>query len=203
MSTSASGPASTTACTSLPDLFALELGAVTALESDLQDLLESGVASVYSLRLRQALELQLQQARVRYHRLDRMIQLMPLLPPDFPSMSCATWIPCQGDPLLKDAACIAQLQLLGHLGIAGYGTARTWSLHLHQPEAAEVLQMALDELRSTDSQLTSLAESGINALAAIAQAPASGPGPGSCGSHPLPGRPHSTASAPPPPMARL
>lgn len=73
-----------------------------------------------------------------------------------------------GDPTVRDAALIAILQAIEHLEIAGYGTVRTWALHLGLHEAADLLQATLAEERACDRSLTEIAESGINAVATFA-----------------------------------
>jgi ferritin-like metal-binding protein YciE len=70
-----------------------------------------------------------------------------------------------GDPTVRDAALIAILQGIEHLEIAGYGTARTWALHLGLKEVADLLGETLAEEHGCDRALTELAESGINAVA--------------------------------------
>ncbi len=50
--------------------------------------------------------------------------------------------------------------------MAGYGTARTYADLLSDKEAANLLQMTLEEERATDQKLTKLAKSAINVAAA-------------------------------------
>jgi ferritin-like metal-binding protein YciE len=76
-----------------------------------------------------------------------------------------------GDPSVRDAALIAILQAIEHLEIAGYGTARTWALHLGLKDVADLLDATLAEEHACDRSLTELAESGINAVATYVTEP--------------------------------
>lgn len=67
----------------------------------------------------------------------------------------------------KDAGLIAMVQRLEHYGMAAYGCARTYALHLDQNDLAEGLQEILDQKGEVDEQLTELAESRLN-LEAVA-----------------------------------
>jgi len=68
-------------------------------------------------------------------------------------------------PDVLDAALIGAAQKVEHYEIASYGTVRTYAEVLGEDEAAELLQMTLDEEVETDEKLTELAESSINAEA--------------------------------------
>jgi ferritin-like metal-binding protein YciE len=67
-----------------------------------------------------------------------------------------------GDPDTLDAVLIACAQKVEHYEIAGYGTARSWALHMNEGDAAELLQQTADEEGQTDKRLTDLAQSRIN-----------------------------------------
>jgi ferritin-like metal-binding protein YciE len=67
-----------------------------------------------------------------------------------------------GDPNVKDAALISAAQRVEHYEIAGYGSARTFAQLLGHTTAVRLLQMTLDEEKSSDTRLTQLAENGIN-----------------------------------------
>ena len=66
------------------------------------------------------------------------------------------------DPDVRDAWLIASAQRVEHIEIAGYGTARTFAEMLAYTPAADLLQQTLDEERSTDLKLTTLAERFVN-----------------------------------------
>lgn len=65
-------------------------------------------------------------------------------------------------PDLRDAWLVASAQRVEHIEIAGYGTARTFAEMLAYTPAADLLQQTLDEERSTDLKLTTLAERFVN-----------------------------------------
>jgi ferritin-like metal-binding protein YciE len=72
----------------------------------------------------------------------------------------------EADDEVKDAGLIAAAQRVEHYEMAGYGTARTYAELLGDKEAANLLQMTLEEERATDQKLTKLAKAAINVAAA-------------------------------------
>jgi ferritin-like metal-binding protein YciE len=80
----------------------------------------------------------------------------------------------EGDAVMKedfaettmDACLIAAGQRAEHYEMAAYGTLVAWALALGQPEAAELLELNLNEEKAADEKLTALAEGGINDAAA-------------------------------------
>jgi ferritin-like metal-binding protein YciE len=68
----------------------------------------------------------------------------------------------EGDAAVKDAAMIAAAQRVEHYEIAGYGCARTFAEMLGMMEAAELLQVTLDEEKAADEKLNQLALSQVN-----------------------------------------
>ena len=69
------------------------------------------------------------------------------------------------EPSVRDAALIAASQRIEHYEMAGYGTARTYAEKLGHQEAADTLQITLDEEGHANQKLTRLAERKINFLA--------------------------------------
>jgi ferritin-like metal-binding protein YciE len=67
-----------------------------------------------------------------------------------------------GDSNVLDAGLIAAAQRVEHYEIAGYGTARAFSRQLSDEYSAELLEQTLDEEKSTDQQLTDIAEARVN-----------------------------------------
>lgn len=65
---------------------------------------------------------------------------------------------------IRDAAIIGAAQRVEHYEMAGYGTARTYAYLLGYGQAAQKLQMTLDEEEQADKKLTQVANS-INAIA--------------------------------------
>lgn len=65
------------------------------------------------------------------------------------------------DPDVKDAALIANAQLVKHLEIAGYGSVRAFAKRLDYHEAADLLNESLEEEGTIDKTLTKIAEGGL------------------------------------------
>ena len=68
-------------------------------------------------------------------------------------------------PKMRDAALIAASQRIEHYEMAGYGTARTYAERLGHQDAADTLQITLNEEGHANQKLTRLAERKINFLA--------------------------------------
>jgi ferritin-like metal-binding protein YciE len=66
------------------------------------------------------------------------------------------------DPAVMDAAIIGCAQKIEHYEIACYGTARTYAQQLGLTEVAQLLEQTLEEERTSDEMLTSLAVSDVN-----------------------------------------
>lgn len=67
--------------------------------------------------------------------------------------------------MVRDAGIISAAQKIEHYEIATYGTLRTFALTLGEDDAADLLQMTLDEEKDADSGLTDIAEAFVNAEA--------------------------------------
>ena len=65
-----------------------------------------------------------------------------------------------------DAGLVAAAQAVEHYEIARYGTLVTWAQQLGHNDIAQLLSATLEEEKSTDSKLTKLATSAVNAKAA-------------------------------------
>jgi ferritin-like metal-binding protein YciE len=70
------------------------------------------------------------------------------------------------DKTVLDAALINAAQAAEHYEIVRYGSLIAWARQLGRTDCASVLQKTLEEERSTDKKLTSLAEGKINLRAA-------------------------------------
>ena len=75
------------------------------------------------------------------------------------------------DETTMDACLIAAAQRVEHYEMAAYGTLVAWARAMGHTEAADLLQQTLDEEKSADEKLSSLAEGGINQEAADAAHP--------------------------------
>jgi ferritin-like metal-binding protein YciE len=70
------------------------------------------------------------------------------------------------DDATMDACLIAAGQRAEHYEMAAYGTLVAWARGMGHGEAERLLQETLDEEKAADEKLTSLAEGGINRVAA-------------------------------------
>jgi ferritin-like metal-binding protein YciE len=70
------------------------------------------------------------------------------------------------DPDVLDAAMLASAQAVEHYEITRYGTLATWADQLGRKDCSLLLRQTLAEEKATDDQLTKLAESRVNKLAA-------------------------------------
>jgi len=75
------------------------------------------------------------------------------------------------DEATMDACLIASAQRVEHYEIAAYGTLVAWAQAMGHTEAALLLQETLDEEKSADEKLSSIAEDGVNQEAADAAHP--------------------------------
>jgi ferritin-like metal-binding protein YciE len=74
------------------------------------------------------------------------------------------------DKSVLDAALIASAQAVEHYEITRYGTLIAWAKQMGHDQVVTLLQATLDEEKSTDDKLTTLAESKANAKAELATA---------------------------------
>jgi ferritin-like metal-binding protein YciE len=70
------------------------------------------------------------------------------------------------DKKVLDAALIAAAQAVEHYEITRYGTLIAWARRLGHGDSAAILQQTLDEEKSADHKLTSIAEQRVNLHAA-------------------------------------
>jgi ferritin-like metal-binding protein YciE len=70
------------------------------------------------------------------------------------------------DNAVLDAALINAAQAAEHYEIVRYGSLIAWARQLGRSDCASVLQQTLDEEKTTDRKLTSLAEGKVNLRAA-------------------------------------
>ena len=75
------------------------------------------------------------------------------------------------DEATMDACLIASGQRAEHYEIAAYGTLVAWAEAMGHTDAVALLQETLDEEKTADEKLTSIAEAGINQEAADAAHP--------------------------------
>ncbi len=71
-----------------------------------------------------------------------------------------------GDPAVRDAAIIAQMQRMTHYGICGIGCAKAFAQALGKDDAVRELDRDLSDVYSGDSYLSRIAETKVNEEAA-------------------------------------
>lgn len=155
--------------------------------NSLQDLMVQGLNELYSAEqlavkaypqmmenvsspeLKQALQQHLQQTQGQVQRLEQIFQQVGTSPGPNENhvmqgiIENGQKIVSQiSDPVLRDAALIAGVQITEHYEIAGYGTARSYAQAVGQTQAAQLLEQTLNEEKQTDQQMTQLAEQIVN-----------------------------------------
>lgn len=154
---------------SLQELYIEELKDLYNAESQLISALPKLAKAASAPALRNAFEKHLQQTRGHVERLDRIFEG---LNSDPKGKKCKAMegllsegkdlINGDGASSVRDVALIAAAQRIEHYEMAGYGCVRTYARLLGDEEAANLLQMSLDEEADTDEKLTELAEGSIN-----------------------------------------
>jgi ferritin-like metal-binding protein YciE len=119
--------------------------------------------------LKQAFETHLNQTQEHVERLDEIFEELDEKPTGKTCKAMkgliqegSEYLEANGDESVLDAALIAAAQRVEHYEIAAYGTVRTFANMLGQSDAADLLQLTLDEEGETDKLLTELAESVVN-----------------------------------------
>src|SRR5512139_3445461 len=75
------------------------------------------------------------------------------------------------DETTMDACLIAAAQRVEHYEMAAYGTLVAWARSMDHAEVADLLEETLNEEKSADSKLSSLARDGINKKASAVGSP--------------------------------
>jgi ferritin-like metal-binding protein YciE len=151
---------------SLRELFAIELSYAYDCE---KKLVEKGLPTMIevasSRELRSALEQHLQETRNQVARLERVFSAIGVAPDTktndvFDEMASAVKDSKSNieDPALRDAALIANGNLVEHYEIATYGTLASWARNLGFQDAVALLQQTLNEEKQADAKLTQLGE---------------------------------------------
>jgi len=159
---------------SLRELFTIELSYVYDCEKKLVEKgLPTMIESATSPQLRSALEQHLQETRTQVTRLERVFSAVGASPDTktndiFDEMASAVKDSKSNieDPALRDAALIANGNLVEHYEIATYGTLASYARTLGLQDAANLLQQTLNEEKQADARLTQIAEQVLNSQAA-------------------------------------
>ena len=161
---------------SLRELFGIELSYAYDCEKKLVEKgLPTMIEKTTSGELRRVLEQHLQETRNHLTRLDRVFSAIGKQPDTktndiFDKMSSAVKDSISNieETPLRDAALIANANVVEHYEIATYGTLAAFARSLGLQEAASLLDQTLNEEKQADSKLTQLAEGITNPQAARA-----------------------------------
>jgi ferritin-like metal-binding protein YciE len=161
---------------SFEDLFVHELKDLYDAENQLIDALPKMAQKATNPNLKKAFQNHLQQTEKHAQRLESIFEHRGL---QAERETCAAMkglikegsvvLDATGDKDVLDAALIAAAQRVEHYEIAAYGTARCFAQHLSDEYAGELLGQTLDEEKSTDQQLTKIAEAAVNPASAGAR----------------------------------
>jgi ferritin-like metal-binding protein YciE len=153
----------------LHELFLSELADVYNAEQQLTKALPKMAKAAESDELREAFESHLEETREHASRLEEVVKQ---LDESLKRKTCAAMKGLieeandlqkeQEDSSALDAALIAAAQKVEHYEIASYGTLVAWAERMGHDEAAELLQQTLEEEKSADEKLTSVAENLAN-----------------------------------------
>jgi ferritin-like metal-binding protein YciE len=124
--------------------------------------------------LRSAFEEHLQQTKTHAERIEKICKELNITPKGKKCQGMEGLIgegsevlEMPGNEDAKEAMLIGAAQRVEHYEIAAYGTARALARQLGYDNAAELLGKTLEEEKMTDQRLTQMAESHINADAAM------------------------------------
>lgn len=160
---------------SLHKLYVQELKDLYSAESQLLEALPKMEAAASNPHLKKAFKDHLAETKNQISRLEKIFQKLEFQPGGHKCAAMEGLI-TEGSELLKsdiepevlDAALIAAAQRVEHYEMAGYGTARAFAEQLGEHEAADMLQLTLDEEGHANQSLTRLAERSVNFLATTA-----------------------------------
>src|SRR5438477_11839693 len=159
---------------SFQDLFVNQLEDLYDAEQRLTKALPKMAGAANSNQLRQAFQQHLTETQGHVSRLETIFRQLGIDPKRETCQAMKglisegeEMVDATGDPSIKDAALIAAAQRVEHYEISGYGTARSFALRLGRSQAAQLLQVTLDEEAATDKKLTALAEQQVNQQAAM------------------------------------
>lgn len=157
---------------SLHKLYVQELKDLYSAEQQLLDAIPLMIEAASNDELSQAFEDHLEETRAHAARLEKIFANLDFEPGGHKCAAMEGLIEegkhlIKGDinPKVLDAGLIAAAQRVEHYEMAGYGTARAYAEKLGEHEAADLLQLTLNEEGAANQKLTRLAERSINFLA--------------------------------------
>ena len=158
---------------SLNDLFVETLKDLYYVEKKLVKTLPKMAQKASSDELREAIESHLGETEAHVRRLEQVFELLDQ------KASGKTCEAIEGlireaeevmgeisDEQTLDAAIISSAQTVEHYEIARYGTLACWAAEIGNNEVAELLEQTLEEEKSADEKLSTIAEDAVNQRAA-------------------------------------
>ncbi|TWU51269.1 YciE/YciF ferroxidase family protein [Rubripirellula reticaptiva] len=157
---------------SLSKLYVHELKDLYSAETQLLEAIPKMQEAASNPDLKSCFAAHLDETRTHISRLESIFKQLDFEPGGHKCVAMEGLIK-EGEGLIKsdieqkvlDAALIASAQRIEHYEMAGYGIARTYAEKLGSHEAAETLQLTLNEEGLANQKLTRLAERKINFLA--------------------------------------
>ena len=154
---------------SLRDLFEESIQDLYSAETQILSAMPKVVAKVTDPRLKQALESHMMETQAQKERLEEICEKLDI---DADGKFCRATegLVKEADELLSedatpevlDAGIIASVQKIEHYEIAGYGTAKTFAMHLGETEVQKLLEQSLEEEKQADIKLSVIAEGSVN-----------------------------------------
>ena len=153
----------------LKDLLIHELKDIYNAEHQITKALPKMIKASSSDKLKRAFEDHLKVTEKQIERLDKVFDLLgeKAKGEKCPAMEgiikeADSMMREKADTSVMDAALIASAQRVEHYEIAAYGTVCTYAKQLGMQDVEKLLGMTLDEEKSTDQQLTMIAEEAVN-----------------------------------------
>ena len=159
----------------LEDLFIDTLKDIYYAEKRILKALPKMAKGAESPKLKKGFEKHLAQTEGQVERLEQVFEIFGQ-PARGKKCEAIEGIIAEGDTIMKeykgtaalDAGLISSAQAVEHYEITRYGTLKRWALVLGLDDAARLLDETLQEESQTDEDLTSLADSSVNAKAMAA-----------------------------------
>lgn len=158
----------------LQDLLVHELQDLYNAENQIMKALPKMARKASSKELREAFEEHLSQTEMQAQRIERALSLLDA-PVRGRNCDGMQGIIEEGKKLMEedasenvmDAGLIAAAQKVEHYEIAAYGSVKAWAELLGQDEITALMEETLEEEETTDKRLSEIAESMVNAEAAM------------------------------------
>ena len=155
-------------------LFTDEVKDIYWAEKHLAKALPKMAKGATSEELRGAIETHISQTETHISRLEEVFGILGVKPQAKKCDAMAGLIEegsgiledTEAGTMTRDAGIISAAQKVEHYEIATYGTLRVLANTLGMPDAAEILEITLEEEKATDVGLTVIAESFVNEAAA-------------------------------------